>query len=252
LLSGSTLALGAGTAGGSGTTSETGSVATSTSTTHYVVQPGDTLTAIAARAGTTVSQLATANGLDPNAPLPAGSTLALGAGMAGLAGGRETATETQSAATSQPVGEAAEGPPGAPPYPTAQSVTPGEVSSIASSEEVPAALATAIAYQESGFNNELVSSAGARGVMQITPGTWSWIGEALAGPTALSPASASDNVRGGVLLLHSLLQATGGDEPLAIAGYYQGLPSVRENGMYPSTEQYVADVQALQRRFEGE
>src|SRR5579872_1479237 len=43
----------------------------------YVVQPGDTLTAIAARAGTTVSALAAANGLDPSRFLVTGTVLQL-------------------------------------------------------------------------------------------------------------------------------------------------------------------------------
>jgi LysM repeat protein len=156
-----------------------------------------------------------------------------------------------SPATSQPVGQAAEGSPGGPPYPTPQTVSPQQVESIAAANGVPPSLANAIAYMESGFNNALVSSANARGVMQITPGTWSWINEQLAGATPLSPESALENVRAGVLLLHSLLQATNGNEALAISGYYQGLPSALENGPYPSTQQYVKDVEALQQRFGG-
>jgi LysM repeat protein len=47
----------------------------------YVVQPGDTLSAIAARAGMSVAQLAAANGLNPNGILLSGSVLRLsGAG----------------------------------------------------------------------------------------------------------------------------------------------------------------------------
>ncbi len=156
-----------------------------------------------------------------------------------------------SAATSQPVGAAAEGSPGSPPFPTAQTVSPEQVASIAAANGVPPSLANAIADMESGFNNELVSSADARGVMQITPGTWEWIDRELAGAAPLAPASALENVRGGVLLLRSLLQATGGNQSLAAAGYYQGLPSVLQNGMYPSTRQYVSDVEALEQRFGG-
>jgi LysM repeat protein len=158
---------------------------------------------------------------------------------------------SSSVATSQPVGAAAEGSPGSPPYPTAEKVSPAQVSAIAAANGVPSSLANAVADEESGFNNELVSSAAARGVMQITPGTWSWINETLAGSTPLAPASALENVRGGVLLLHALLEATGGNETLAAAGYYQGLPSVLANGMYPSTQEYVGTVQALQQRFGG-
>jgi hypothetical protein len=54
-----------------------------------------------------------------------------------------------------------------------------------------------------------------------------------------------------VLLLHSLLSATGGDPALAAAGYYQGLPSVRQNGLFRDTQQYVNNVLALRQRFGG-
>ena len=229
---------------------------------EYLVQPGDTLTAIAERSGTTVEQVAAANGLDPEGPLLAGMTLALN-GSAGTvtpavateaspgSASASAGTTSASAATSQPVGEAAAGSSGGPPYPTAMTVTPEQIESIANANGVPPSLANAIAYMESGDNNEFTSSANARGVMQITPGTWSWINQQLAGSAPLSPESATENVRGGVLLLHSLLESTGDNQSLAAAGYYQGLPSVLENGTYPSTQQYVNDVEALQERFGG-
>jgi LysM repeat protein len=50
---------------------------TSTTAGSYVVQPGDTLSAIAARDGTSVQALAAANGLDPNGVIEAGSALVL-------------------------------------------------------------------------------------------------------------------------------------------------------------------------------
>jgi soluble lytic murein transglycosylase-like protein len=126
------------------------------------------------------------------------------------------------------------------------------VGSIAAANGVPASLADAVAYQESGFNNGAVSSADARGVMQILPGTWDWIQRTLSpGGPPLAPASAVDNIRGGVLLLRALLNSTGGDPALAAAGYYQGLPSVQRYGLFPSTQQYVDNVMALSRRFGG-
>jgi soluble lytic murein transglycosylase-like protein len=88
--------------------------------------------------------------------------------------------------------------------------------------------------------------------MQIMPETWSWIGQELAGSTPLAAASAASNVRGGVLLLRSLLDATGGDSARTAAAYYQGLASVQEEGEEPATEQYVENVLALRRRFGGE
>ena len=213
----------------------------------YVVQPGDTLTAIAARAGMSVAQLAADNGLDPNGVLLAGSALRLSGGGSAL----PVSGQTSSAAT-QPVGSSAEGSAVNPPYPTPETVSPSEVGSIAAANGVPPSLADAIAYQESGFNNGLVSSADARGVMQILPGTWQWIQNTLVpGSSPLAPASASDNIRGGVLLLRSLLNSTGGNAALAAAGYYQGLPSVQQNGVYPDTQQYVNNVMSLAQRFGG-
>ena len=250
------------TAGGDGDSDadDVGSAATSTATATaipasatsgaYVVQPGDTLTAIAARAGMTASQLAADNGLDPNAYLISGTVLRLGDGSQTVFVSSSSASSSSATAT-QPVGAAAEGQPTDPPYPTPERVSASQVGSIAAANGVPASLADAIAWQESGFNNDLVSSADARGVMQILPGTWQWIQSSLNPGPALAPASAADNVRGGVLMLHSLLGATGGDPAMAAAGYYQGLPSVQQNGMYPSTQQYVHDVLALEHQFGG-
>ncbi|MGI8428630.1 MAG: LysM peptidoglycan-binding domain-containing protein [Solirubrobacteraceae bacterium] len=213
----------------------------------YAVQPGDTLSAIAVHAGASVAALAAANGIDPNAPLLAGTMLRLsGAGGTSAAG-----TPSGASAGTQPVGVAAQGSSSGGPYPTAEHVTASQVAQVASANGVPPSLAEAIGWQESGFNNGLVSSADARGVMQILPGTWDWIGKALAGPIPLAPASALGNVRGGALLLHSLLFSTGGDPAQAAAGYYQGLSSVQRYGMFPSTQQYVGNVLALARQFGG-
>ena len=38
---------------------------------------------------------------------------------------------------------------------------------------------------------------------------------------------------------------------MAAAGYYQGLSSVRQNGLYSDTKQYVHNVLALQQHFGG-
>jgi LysM repeat protein len=209
----------------------------------YLVRPGDTLSGIAARAGTTVSALAALNGLNPRHYLLYGTVLRLPGG---------STAPTSSVASSEPVGSAAAGSLKAPPYPTPQRVTAGQIGSIAAANGVPPSLAQAIGWQESGFNNALVSPAGARGVMQILPGTWNWIGTVLnRGGTPLAPASALDNVRGGVIMLHALLGATGGSKAEAAAGYYQGLPSVQRYGMFSDTKQYVRDILALNHRFGG-
>jgi N-acetylmuramoyl-L-alanine amidase len=220
----------------------------------YVVQFGDTLTAIAARAGTTVSQLAALNGLNPDGILLAGATLTLpGGGTAGTTESSETEEVSESADRTTPAApaggnESASAQAGAP-YPTQQYVSAAEVANIAAANGVPAALAEAIGWQESGFNNDLVSVTGAVGVMQIEPGTWRFINRYLASG-GLAPASATDNVRAGVLLLHDLLARTGSDSEAA-AAYFQGLASVRAQGMLPSTQQYVASVLALEHHFGG-
>jgi LysM repeat protein len=238
----------------------------------HVVAPGESLSSIAAADGLSVDQLAAANALSSSAQLLAGSTLTIpsqaSGSTAGTVGDGDADSDdagasdgsavsgsavpvSTSAASSQPVGSVAEGSPTNPPYPTPERVSASQVGEIASANGVSPSLAAAVAWQESGFNNDLVSSADARGVMQILPGTWDWIQRTLTSGTALAPASATDNVRGGVLLLHSLLSATGGDPALAAAGYFQGLPSVQRNGVLPQTQQYVNSVLALRQRFGG-
>ena len=212
------------------------------SSSGYMVAPGDTLSAIAARSGVSVSELAADNSLDPNGTLLAGATIMI----PGAAGSTSTAS-----AEGQPVGAVAEGDPTAPPYPTPERVSASEVGSIATANGVPPSLAEAIGWQESGFNNDLVSTADARGVMQILPGTWDWIQKTLTPSDPLAPASAASNVRGGVLLLHSLLGSTGGDSAMAAASYYQGLSSVQQHGLFPDTQQYVNSVMALEQQFGG-
>jgi N-acetylmuramoyl-L-alanine amidase len=207
-------------------------------TSLYVVAPGDTLSLIATRAGVSIATLAAANGLDPAGVLLSGSVL------------RVPGASSEPASTrlfSQPSVSVAAG---GPPYPSNEHLTGPQIAQIAAANDVPASLAEAIAWQESGFNNDLVSNANARGVMQIIPSTWNWIGQNLAPQPPLAPASALDNVRGGVLLLHSLLASTG-DPALAIAAYYQGLGSVKRFGVLPATQRYVNDVTALAQRFGG-
>jgi LysM repeat protein len=226
---------------------DSGDSAAPASTGGHLVAPGETLSAIAAANGLTADQLAAANGLDPAGLLISGTTIAVpGAGTAA-----SPATTSTAVAASTPVVTSTPAAPAGGAQPTAESVSAGEIGSIAAANGVSPSLAEAIGWQESGFSNGLVSSTGAAGVMQIEPGTWQWIGQNLVTPPPLSSASASDNVRGGVLLLHSLLDQTGGDPSLAAAGYYQGLESVRRHGMYADTQRYVNDVMALRSRFGG-
>ena len=202
----------------------------------YVVRSGDTLGGLARSAGVSLDSMAAANGLDPARPLLIGTVLKLPAGAPTPARASEP-LPTQRVVSS------------AGPQPTPQRVGAADIQSVASQYGVSPSLAAAIGWQESGFNNGMVSDANARGVMQVMPGTWSYV-ESISGQK-LNAASASDNVRAGVLYLQHLLQQTGGDESAAIAGYYQGLGSVRSRGLFDDTQKYVANVQALRSRFGG-
>jgi N-acetylmuramoyl-L-alanine amidase len=230
IVAGSPLAL-AGGAAASGSTGAAPAVQGA-----YTVRPGDTLSGLAAGAGVSVAAMAAMNGLDPNGILVAGTPLKLPSGAPAPAHASEPAPA--------PVVPAAD------PVPTAATVNAGDIQSVASQYGVSPSLAAAIAWQESGFNNAMVSSANARGVMQVMPGTWDYVQQNLA-QRPLDPGSATDNVHAGVMYLRQLLNQTGGDESAAIAGYYQGLSSVQNRGLYDDTERYVANVQALRSRFGG-
>jgi LysM repeat protein len=201
----------------------------------YTVRPGDTLSGLAAAARVPAAQMAYMNGLNPQSQLIAGTVIKLPTGAA------INATSPAPARTIVPQ---------AAPMASPGRVTAGQVGSLAASVGVPSSLAAAIAWQESGFNNAMVSAANARGVMQVMPGTWSWVQSNLSS-TPLDPSSATDNVKAGSLYLAHLLRETNGDPALAAAGYYQGLDSVRRIGMLPETQRYVANVLALRGRFGG-
>src|SRR3954466_6630366 len=224
-------------AGGAGTTAAP--VATTTAAPApigaYKVRPGDTLSGLAARSRVPMSQMAFMNGLDPNRPLLAGTVIKL--------------------PTGSPVTSSAPAPqrtivPSAPPAATPGRLSASQIGSIAAQHGAPGSLATAIAWQESGFNNGMLSGANARGVMQILPGTWQWV-QANLSRTRLDPSSPEDNVRAGSLYLADLMRQTNGDPAMAAAAYYQGLASVRRIGMLPETRRYVANVMALRSRFGG-
>jgi soluble lytic murein transglycosylase-like protein len=204
----------------------------------YTVRAGDTLSSLAAQTGVSAAAMAAMNGLDPNGLLVTGTVLKLPSGAPAPAQASEPAPATTVV-------------PDAAPAPTPQQVSATDIQNVAAAHGVSPSLAAAIAWQESGFNNSMVSSANARGVMQVMPGTWDYVQQNLAGGRQLDPNSATDNVHAGVMYLKRLLTDAGGDENAAIAGYYQGLASVRERGMYDDTQQYVDNVQALRGRFGG-
>lgn len=92
-------------------------------------------------------------------------------------------------------------------------------------EEPPErALSLAIARQESGFDMRAKSPAGARGLMQVMPGTAKITAKAAGLPYSLSRLSNERdyNARIGQCYLSQLLERFDGSYPLAIAGYNAG------------------------------
>jgi soluble lytic murein transglycosylase-like protein len=231
----------------------------------HVVKRGETLTSVAAIDGLSSAAVARANGISPRAELIAGQTLWIPPQRAAVptttsststaqaststAQAPTTTTQTTAQSSATTVQTASTSAAAGAPVPTPERVSSSEIAAVADANGVPTGLAEGIAWQESGWNNDEVSSVGAVGVMQIVPTTWAWIDRYLTPADPLGTVSATENVRAGVLLLHQLLEVTGGNETLAVAGYFQGLSSVKRFGMFRSTRRYVADVMALAQRF---
>jgi soluble lytic murein transglycosylase len=107
--------------------------------------------------------------------------------------------------------------------------------------------------QESKFNADAKSSAGAIGLMQLQPAT----AKGIAIRTGGSKFVLSDlynpeiNVRYGAWYLHHLLLKYGGDEKVALAAYNAGQENVDrwraagEGVQFPETRAYVAHVEKL-------
>jgi soluble lytic murein transglycosylase-like protein len=181
----------------------------------HVVRGGDTLTALAARYHTTIAALAATNHIDPAKPIVIGQRLRL---------------------------------PAAAPALTPQRLdVRGMLDQWSSRLGVDHHLVRALAWMESGFQTEIVSSAGARGVLQTLPATRRYVERVLAGRRI--PQSVDGDIEVGVLYLRHLLQAFSGDERLALAGWYQGERAVRKHGLYHVTQPFVANVLALRSRM---
>ena len=181
----------------------------------HVVRVGDNLTALAARFHTTIAALASANHINPAKPIVIGQRLRLPA--------------------------------------TAPALTPqrGDVRSMLDQWSgrlgVDSHLVRALAWMESGYQTEIVSSAGARGVLQTLPTTRAYVENVLAGRKI--PQSVDGDIEVGILYLKHLLQAFGGNEHLALAGWYQGERAVKKHGLYKVTKPFVANVLALRTRM---
>lgn len=199
----------------------------------YVVQPGDTLTHVARRLGTTVRALVDTNAIADPDRIQAGDELEV------PGGGASAAPATPSAPAS-----------GGPPALAATRADTGRlIADVARRYGWNPAFVQALAWQESGWQMLRTSSTGAVGIMQVMPGTGEFVSDRLVG-RPLDLTVPEDNVVAGVAFLDHLYDLTGGDAELTLAGYYQGLASVRRHGMYDDTRRYIANVLALKGRFE--
>lgn len=213
----------------------------------YVVKAGDSMSVIAQRFGVSLTKLLAANKIADASRIYVGQKIVIP--------GTSTTPKPTTPTT----------PPGGYTYPnkTAQAVaeskaklaamtvpnrteTAALIRATATRHGVDPKLALAIGYLESGWSQRAVSYTNAVGVMQLMPVAETWASQ-LAG-RELDRYDVKDNVTGGVLILRSL-QAMADSREQAIAGYYQGIYSVRTKGMYEDTKRYVANVLAIYDRM---
>jgi len=117
-----------------------------------------------------------------------------------------------------------------------------EVINDASAEGIDPQLAYNQAQQESRFNQNAVSPAGAIGVMQLMPGTADDLG--------VDPTDWKQNIKGGTHYLKQQLDAFGGDPTTALMAYNWGPGHVKNwiaNGSNPDavpteTKKYVNNI----------
>jgi N-acetylmuramoyl-L-alanine amidase len=114
---------------------------------------------------------------------------------------------------------------------------------------VSPALAEAIAWQESGWQEGVVSDAQAVGVGQLIPSTAAFIDQDLIGED-LDDTQAADNIQMSAAFLGYLNQVEGGNLCDIIAAYYEGPVNLAADGVFAITEPYVESVEALIPRFE--
>jgi cell wall-associated NlpC family hydrolase len=115
------------------------------------------------------------------------------------------------------------------------------INAAAARTGVPASLIAAVAKQESGFNPNAVSPAGAEGIMQLMPSTAKGLGVS-------DPMNATQSINGGATYLASLLSKFNGNTTLAVAAYNAGPGAVLKYGgvpPYAETQNYVRNVLAL-------
>jgi soluble lytic murein transglycosylase-like protein len=120
-----------------------------------------------------------------------------------------------------------------------------QITSAARANGLDPALLAGLIKQESGFNPNAGSAAGARGLTQLMPAT----AAALGVTNVLDPQQA---IQAGAKYLKRQLDAFGGDVTKALAAYNAGPGAVRRFGgvpPYAETQNYVRAVQANAAAF---
>jgi len=103
---------------------------------------------------------------------------------------------------------------------------------------VPLSLLKAVAKAESDFNPNVVSSAGAVGIMQLMPATAKELG-------VQNIYDVKENIMGGAKELSGLLKRYDGDLTLTLAGYNAGIGNVQKYGGVPpfqETQNYIKKI----------
>ena len=201
----------------------------------HTVAAGETLTAIAQRYATTVTAIATANGLTNPSFIRTGTQLRIpqqgAVAPPAASGGTYVAMP---AALRDLVAQ--------------RSAVGDAVRAEAEAIGLPPALAMAVAWQESGWQPGLTSGAGAIGVMQLLPSTGDWVAASMLG----SPVNVWDqgsNIRAGVRLLKHYHDRYGGDRARILAAYYQGQHALETQGIYAVSWPYINAVTSLEAMF---
>lgn len=99
-------------------------------------------------------------------------------------------------------------------------------------------LLQSVIQQESGFNPNATSSAGAQGLMQLMPSTSASLG-------VTDPYDPNQSIDAGARYLSTELNNYGGDTSLALAAYNAGGGAVSRYGgipPYPETQNYVQSI----------
>jgi soluble lytic murein transglycosylase-like protein len=122
-----------------------------------------------------------------------------------------------------------------------------EITAAATSNGIDPALLKGLVQQESGFDPNARSGAGAVGLTQLMPGTAAALG-------VTDPADPVQSLQGGARYLREQLDRFGGDERLALAAYNAGPGAVSKYGgipPYAETQGYVNKVLANAASYRG-